>query len=239
MSAFAHPAGVDPLIAEAKRRTRRRRLLIASFGIVVALVVALTTSYTPARRTVPPLSTPKLRRYSVTTIVAYTKPGRQKHPAKLPAWQIAMATHPLACESSLLMTDEPGGGCGGVPLTGNAFQRFRQPQRFPDGGWQTSFLNLVGTWDGHLFHVTSAIPATVGTGPSQPNCLAHQTGPVVRVSDRELTEAEAHTQIFDSGPCGHTYSFLVPVADHRTVARLQRQFGKSILVTGWLQPVRS
>jgi hypothetical protein len=59
---------------------------------------------------------------------------------------------------------------------------------------------------------------------------------MVRPSNQALTKATRQVDILESGPCGHTYSFLVPAADHRTVSYLRRQFGKSILVAGWLQP---
>ena len=50
MSAVAHPVGLDPLIAEAKERARRRRLL--ALGVLVVTAAAIGTTITlrsPAR----------------------------------------------------------------------------------------------------------------------------------------------------------------------------------------------
>jgi hypothetical protein len=168
-----------------------------------------------------------LRRYTVTTVVAAMKAGAR----------------PVACESSLLMTNKPGGGCGGVPVTGHDFLRFRAPLQFPGGGWQTSILHLVGTWDGRRFHVTSATPAAVGSSTPQAKCAAHH-GPIgyfafahPRRYLARIRRALLRAHVLSSNPCGLRRWFLVPVADHRTVSILKMQFGRSIIVTGWLHPV--
>ena len=219
--------GLDPLIAEAKKRARRRRFLLASIGVVIAGVIALTVSLTASHPRSPALlgrfADHRFPLYTVSTDVAYAGSARPD-------------SVPLACESSLLMTNEPGGGCGGVPIAGFDLQRFAG-RSYPGGGWDTPLLRLVGTWDGRLFHVTSATPATSGMNVSDPNCLAHRSGPVVRVSNAAINEVSSHIQLFGSGPCGHTYWFQVAVADHRTVSYLRHRFGGSVLVSGFLQPV--
>jgi hypothetical protein len=219
---------VDPLIAEAKRRARRRRYLLAAIGVIAAGVIALAVSLggSPPRSSALPglLAAHRGPLYTVSTIVAHYGSAR-------PDGQT------LACEGSLLMTNEPGGGCGGVPIADYDLQRFAE-RSYPGGGWDTPLLRLVGTWDGRLFHVTSATPTTTGSGGSDPNCATHRFGPVVRVSNAALTELSQRIQLFGSGPCGHTYWFQVAAADHRTVSYLRHRFGQSVLVSGFLQPLR-
>jgi hypothetical protein len=225
MATDAVELGLDPIIAEAKRRSRRRRYLLAVIGVVaagvIALAVSLAASHPQSSALPPPLADHPSPLYTVSTIVAHYGSSRGT----------------LACESSILMTDEPGGGCGGVPIAaGYDLQQFAG-RSYPGGGWDTPILRLVGTWDGRLFHVTSATPTKSGTGGSDPNCAAHRSGPVVRLSNAEITDLSRRIELFGSGPCGHTYWFQVAAADHRTVSYLRHRFGSSVLVSGFLQPV--
>jgi hypothetical protein len=224
MSAIA----LDPVIAEAKRRARRRRVLLASIGVVVAgsavLAVSLASSRADPSAVPAPFAAHRSPLYTVSTSVAYY--GSARPDGGL-----------IACESSLLMTNEPGGGCSGVPIApGYDFQRFVQGT-YSGGGWDTRFLRLVGTWDGRLFHVTSATPITRGTGVPEPYCPAHESGPFVRPSNSTITDLSRRMPLFLSAPCGHTYWFQVAAADHQTVSYLRHRFGRSVLVTGFLQPV--
>jgi hypothetical protein len=217
---------LDPLIAEAKRRARQRRLLAALLavamgaGIAVAAYASVAESGGGSPIPVSPVAQPL---YSLRTMVV--NDGSAGKP------------HLLACFASALMTDVPGGGCSGVPVTGYSFDRVSGLQ-YVDGGWQTPLLRLVGTWNDTVFNVTNASPSSASVSSPEPDCLAHKTGPTVRPSNQALTKATREVNILESMPCGHTYWFLVPAADQRTVSSLQRQFGKSILVAGWLQPVR-
>jgi hypothetical protein len=228
MASDAVPLPSDPLIAEAKQRARRRRFILASIGLVAAGVIALTVSLAASLRPSPALpgalAGHQSPLYTVSTVVAHYGSSRRT----------------LACKTSAWMTDEPGGGCSGVPLAGYDLQRFAG-RSYPGGGWGTPILRLVGTWDGRLFHVTSATPTTSGTNESDPNCWAHRSGTVVRVSDKAFTEAftevSTRIQLFGGGPCGPTYWFQVAVADHRTVSYLRHRFGSAVLVSGFLQPV--
>jgi hypothetical protein len=143
--------------------------------------------------------------------------------------------HLLACFASELLTDVPGGGCSGIPVTGYPFNRVNGLQ-YVDGGWQTPRLRLVGTWNDSVFTVTNASPSSASVNLAEPDCRAHKTGPIARPSNQALTKAARQVNLLESMPCGHTYWFLVPAADRRTVSYLRGQFGKSILVAGWLQP---
>jgi hypothetical protein len=212
---------VEPLIAEAKRRARQRRLLAALLAVAVGagIVAAAYASVADRRGGSSPVSPLAHSSYSLVTMVV-------NDPSK---------PHLTACFASALLTDVPGGGCSGVPVTGYPFDRVSGLQ-YVGGGWQTPRLRLVGTWNDSVFTVTKASPSSAAVNLAQPNCLAHRTGPMVRPSNQALTKATRQVDILESGPCGHTYSFLVPAADHRTVSYLRRQFGKSILVAGWLQP---
>lgn len=219
---------LDPIIAEAKRRARRRRLLLASIGVIAAVVIALAVSFVSSSRpsaVLAPFAAHRSPLYTVSTMVAYY--GSARPDGSL-----------VACESSLLMTNEPGGGCSGVPIAAGYDLRPFVQRTYSGGLWDTRFLRLVGTWDGHLFHLTSAVPATHGMSAGDPNCAAHRSGPVVRLSNSEITELSQRIELFGSGPCGHTYWFQVAAADHRTVSYLRHRFGKSVLVTGFLQPVK-
>jgi hypothetical protein len=191
----------------------------------VVLAVSLASSRGGPSAVSAPLAAHRSPLYTVSTSVAYY--GSARPDGGL-----------IACESSLLMTDEPGGGCSGIPIAvGYDLQPFVQ-RTYSGGGWDTRFLRLVGTWDGHFLHLTSATPTTTGMGESDPNCAAHRSGPVVRVSNAELTDLSRHIELFGSGPCGHTYWFQVAAADHQTVSYLRHRFGKSVLVSGFLQPVK-
>ena len=233
----ALPLGLDPLIAEAKERARRRRLLALALSLLIVAAAATSVVLTrpSSRASVSPLPAHGGPLYSVSALVAYDG-ARTTLPAGLPAWEAATWGDPVTCQFSALMTNEPGGGCSGVPIVGYDFARISGLQRYPGGGWLTPSLYLVGTWSAHAFHVTTASRVDGEWRDTQPNCGSHGTGPVVRVSTQALTDAFAHTQILQSGPCGHTWSFLVPVADHRTVSYLRHHFGRSVLVVGVLQP---
>ena len=158
---------LDPLIAEAKQRARRRRLIALLLGLLVAVAATVTVvaAHRGARDSASPRSGPAAQMYEVTTNVAYR----------------GGTDHPLACKFSALMTGEPGGGCTGVPLTGYDFGGIPRVEGYRDGGWATQALRLIGTWDGHLFHVTSAMPVANGEGvePAEPERQEEGQGELV------------------------------------------------------------
>jgi hypothetical protein len=218
----------DPLIGEAKQRMWRRRLLVALAAVVAATGVAVGSYALVARPAGGSLPAPRIAapptsaEYSLVAAVLHIS-GKGRH----------------LNEACWIWSDSlPSAGCGGVTVTGFDFGHIHRVTRWGTSEWQTSVLRLTGRWNGKVFSVMSASPAKLSeqTIPAQPNCLAHRSGPVVRPSQGEITQASEQVNLLQSGPCGHSYYFLAAVADHRTVAYLHRRFGESILVGGWLKP---
>jgi hypothetical protein len=220
---------LDPLIAEAKRRMRRRRLLAVLAALAIAATVALGTYALVAQggavRATTPGASRVSARYSVVASILHI--GRAKG-----------AAFERACLVSDLVL--PPNGCGGVRVTGYRFDRIKGVVHYSGNEWRTPMLRVVGTWTGSVLRVTGASRASLAeqTIPSQPDCLSHRTGAIVRPSAQAVANAGRRVQLLQTGPCGHTYYFLAAAADRRTVAYLQRKFGKSILVAGWLQATR-
>ena len=221
---------IDTLIPEARLRARRRRLAaMAGIALCVVAGVAVYESRGSDQSPIAASSPPAGARYTVTTLVvkAVDRDG---------------STHYIACESSVLMTNEPGGGCGGVPVTGYDFSRVPGLVSYPNGQWQTPRLRLVGKWTGHAFWVTRASPASHGSlYAADPNCAAHRSGPLVRPSGRAISEAyrrEGGDGVWQSGPCGRTWYFKVAVADPRTLSWFRQKFGKTVIVQGSLRRAR-
>jgi hypothetical protein len=218
--ATPRPFSLDPLMAEAKRRARRRRLLGAVAGLAVAVgAYLLVVPHGGGGSAVPPSASP-----------AYTTVAYVLHYPGSPS-----GAHDVAC----LDVPYSASACAGVPVTGYPFSRVAGRTRQQLGGWTTPLLRLTGTWNGHVFSVAGASPSKPAR-PAQPNCAAHETGPLVRPSPSSYAyaRAEAQAQILEGRPCGHTYWFLVAAADQRTVSYLRRQFGTSVLVAGVLRPTR-
>ncbi len=222
------PFSLDPLIREAKRRMRRRRLLAVLAVPAIAATAAGAYALAGNNRGVgatPPSTSAANATYSVVASVLHIGSAKGK-------------PFERACFSSDAVL--PPQGCGGVRVTGYPFDRINGGVRYSGNEWRTPMLHLVGDWNGNVFRVTSASRASLSeqTIPAQPNCLSHRTGSMVRPSAQAIARADARVQMLQAGPCGHTYSFLVGAADRHTMSYLQRQFGKSILVAGWLQPAR-
>lgn len=208
----------------------RRRLLLAPAGSIAAIGSAVG-SYALIARAVPGSATPlrgappaTLPEYSVVASVLHISgPGRH-----------------LSEACYFILDSRPPAGCGGVAVTGLDLRHIRvaSARRGGTTEWQTPVLRLTGRWNGKAFSIVGAAPAKLSqqTNPAEPRCLAHRAGPVVRPPQRAIAEAADAVKLLQSGPCGRSYYFLAAVADHRTVSYLQRKFGKSIIVRGWLEP---
>jgi hypothetical protein len=144
---------------------------------------------------------------------------------------------PTACLA--VLESFPPAGCGGVPLTGSDFKRVPGLVRFHGMGWQTRPLRLVGTWNGHALALTRAAIRATATRPepSPPEDCHGQTTPASTALAQRITRDHATFNMLELVPCGPTIWVMVAVADKATISYIHEQFGRSVKIAGWLQPV--
>lgn len=154
---------------------------------------------------------------------------------------IAPGKHSLiACH--IMPLPLPPIGCGGVEVRG--IDPFQLPgtRRFPNGTVQTATFRLVGRWDGSALVLTEppqppqAEPMTQAASHPQ----AEATQRALAAQQRVLADWDElrrqGIQILELSTDGDSVTFLVAVADRRTIQILQQRYGP-VEVTGWLQPV--
>jgi len=59
----------------------------------------------------------------------------------------------------------------------------------------------------------------------------------VQALSRRLTAEVVRVDLLSASPCGSHLAVLVAVADSATIRYLKQQFGRSLLISGWLAQV--
>jgi len=226
-----HRTGTGTPLVPSKRYVSRRSIdvvgAIASAAVIAAGCQARHAA--PAERE-PTASAPAAQaaqRFEVVAPVLYwTTTHRQ-----------------VACLA--VLASLPPAGCSGVRVTGYDFKRELNAGEAItlDGraAWPTPSLRMVGTWNGHVFHVehASLARASADTQPTPPRaCDASIITRTSRRLARRLTKHHAALNLLEVQACRHSGWTLVAVADRRTVSYIRRRFGHRVLVAGWLRPVR-
>ena len=135
-------------------------------------------------------------------------------------------------------------GCGGVEVRGVDALRLPGTRRYPNGTVETAKFRLVGRWDGNALVLTEppvAAQTQSGAPRTEPSHLpAEATKRALAAQQRVLAEWDElrrlGIRILEFSPDGDSVTFLVPVADRRTIQILEQRYGP-VEVTGWLQPV--
>ena len=147
----------------------------------------------------------------------------------------------IACH--LMPLPLPPIGCGGVEVRGVDALRLPGTRRYPNGTVETATFRLMGRWDGSALVLTEppmAAQSHSGAPRTEPSHLpAEATKRALAAQQRVLADSDElrrlGIQIMELGVDGDSVTFLVPVADSRTLQTLQQRYGPAE-VTGWLQP---
>lgn len=215
-----------------------RRVMRASAGMAVALMLAVASCTSPLRPT-PQSGTgfPGAPSGSAT--------GGSVPSSRSPRYEVVASilstrgtSTPWACDSMLLSL--PPAGCSGVPVTGYDFEHLSGVQRLR-GTWWTGPLLLVGTWDGDSLTLTRPpVPRrSPQPEPSPPSSCPGRTRPAIKILARRVTREHARFNMLALERCGDRLWVLVAVADEATIAHLRHHFGNHFLVSGWLRRLGS
>jgi hypothetical protein len=208
------------------------------------ITAALNPAYRVPRMR-PPL--PRLRPVRITVLV---KPRHPSRASLLDRYTVTASVlyrkdmgRPRACLTYLLSL--PPAGCGGVPVSGYAFERVPGLVRYSRIGWATPELRMVGVWNGHTLRLTRP-PIAVAMPEAEPappaRCRGRSTAAARALATR-VTRARIRLNLLELLPCGGRVWALVAVADARAHAFIRSHFGLDVVVAGWLRshgaPARS
>ena len=226
-----HRTGTGTPLPRSKRYVSRRSINVLGAIAAAAVIAAGCQAHhaAPAERE-PTASAPaaqRTQRFEVVAPVLYwTTTHRQ-----------------VACLA--VLASLPPAGCSGVRVTRYDFKRvLKAGEAITVAGraaWSTPSLRMVGTWNGHVFHVEHAsfARASADTQPTPPRACEARI--ITRASRRlawRLAEHHAALNLLEVQACRNSAWALVAVADGHTVSSIHRRFGHRVLVTGWLRPVR-
>jgi hypothetical protein len=165
---------------------------------------------------------PSSDRYTVTT-------GLMLGPGQQPL---------TACRLTLLSLPPPG--CGGVEVRGVRADQVPGARRLSNGAITTDPVRLVGRWDGAALNLTEA-PRRATQSPTRTTHLPAEATPRALAAQQrvaadwnELKRLGIH--VLELSTDRDSVSFLLPVADQRTVGTLEQRYGP-VLVSAWLQRI--